>query len=202
MIPTLRADKSKSPAPLSRNRWLGVFMILIITLFSFWLAVNPTWTEWAGTWGYFGAFIISLIASATIVLPAPGIAIVIAMGAALDPIALGLVAGLGSAFGEMSGYIAGATGRELVEAKNQKQFERVRQATEKHGAFFLFLMAALPVPLFDLAGIVAGALKMRVLPFFTAVAIGKSIKYITMIMVSVEAIPLLQEWFERLSLTW
>jgi len=186
---TLRTEKS--PAQL---RWLGICIVLLITIFSFWLAVNPAWTEWAGEWGYVGAFVISLIASATIVLPAPGIAVVMAMGAALDPFALGIAAGLGSAFGELSGYIAGMTGRGLVQAKQQKHFEWIRRATEKYGPLLLFLMAAFPFPLFDLAGIVAGALKMRVLSFFTAVAIGKSIKYIIMILAGAGAIPFLQEW--------
>jgi len=194
-----RIDEVEPPTRLIVNRWLGVASVLIITLFSFWLAVNPAWADWAGAWGYFGAFIISMIASATIVLPAPGIAIVIAMGATLDPLLLGIAAGLGSALGEMSGYIAGLAGRGLVEARKHKQFEWLRQATEKYGAVLLFLMAALPLPLFDLAGIIAGALKMRLLSFFTAVAMGKSIKYIVMIMAGAGAIPLLQEWFGRIS---
>lgn len=179
------------------NRWFGVCLVLLITIFSFWLAVNPAWTQWAGEWGYIGAFVISLIASATIVLPAPGIAVVMAMGAALDPFMLGIAAGLGSACGEMSGYIAGMTGRGLVQAREQKHFEWIRQATEKHGPLLLFLMAAFPFPLFDLAGIVAGALRMRVPSFFTAVAAGKTIKYIVMILAGAGAIPLLQEWMNN-----
>ncbi len=87
--------------------WLGSFAVLLIFVVSFWLAVNPQWVERFGRWGYVGAFVISLIASATIVLPAPGIAVVIAMSAALNPYALGIVAGLGSAVGELSGYAAG-----------------------------------------------------------------------------------------------
>ena len=200
MTSTLEAETIESSTRQRFNRWFGVAIVLLITIFSFWLAVNPEWTAWAGQWGYVGAFVISLIASATIVLPAPGIAVVMAMGAALDPIVLGVAAGLGSACGEMSGYIAGATGRGLIAGKQHKQFERIRNATEKHGALLLFLMAIFPFPLFDLAGIVAGALKMRIVSFFSAVAIGKTIKYIIMILAGAGAIPLLQEWLNNFSL--
>lgn len=197
MTSTLQTEPIESSSRQRLNRWFGVAIVLIITIFSFWLAVNPEWTKWAGQWGYVGAFIISLIASATIVLPAPGIAVVMAMGAALDPILLGIAAGLGSAFGEMSGYIAGATGRGLIGGTQQKQVEWIRKATQKHGALLLFLMAVFPFPLFDVAGIVAGALRMRVFSFFSAVAIGKTIKYIIMILAGAGAIPFLQELISR-----
>jgi len=199
VTPTLQTKPIQSSHRQRLTRWLGVVIVLLITIFSFWLALNPEWTKWAGQWGYIGAFVISLIASATIVLPAPGIAVVIAMGAALDPILLGIAAGLGSACGEMSGYIAGVTGRGLIADKHQKQVEWIRKATEKYGALLLFLMAAFPFPLFDVAGIIAGTLKMNVISFFSAVALGKTIKYIIMILAGAGAIPFLQEFLGRFS---
>ena len=54
-------------------------------------------------WGYFGVFIISLLSAATIFFPAPGWAIVIAMGGVLDPLYVGLVAGIGAGIGETTG---------------------------------------------------------------------------------------------------
>ena len=58
----------------------------------------------------------------------------------------------------------------------------------------LGVLAALPFPLFDFAGIVAGALRMRVVRFLLAVAVGKSIKYIILILLG--ASPL--QWLQRL----
>jgi len=147
------ATLTLSPA---QQRWLGGGVIVIICLASFWLAMNPAWVQRLGHWGYLGAFLISLIASATIILPAPGIVVIMAMGAALNPILLGVVAGLGSAVGELTGYAAGRGGRALIPTQQQKQFEQIQTLTKRYGPLILALLAAIPFPLFDFAGIVAG----------------------------------------------
>jgi membrane protein YqaA with SNARE-associated domain len=185
--PAMRNLKYITVASNAKNkvstRWLGLLAILAITAASFWLALNPEWVMQFGRWGYVGAFIISFVASATIILPAPGIAVVIAMSTALDPIALGIVAGVGSAFGELSGYIAGASGRALVPEHHRPHVERLHHLTDRYGALILGLLAALPLPIFDLAGIVAGMLRMNILSFIGAVSVGKSIKYIILIII-------------------
>jgi membrane protein YqaA with SNARE-associated domain len=173
----------------------SVLAIVAITVISFWLALNPEWVMGFGTWGYVGAFLISLVASATIILPAPGIAVVIAMGTALDPVLLGIVAGLGSAVGEMSGYIAGSSGRVLIPSRQRAQFEQLHRLTDRYGALLLFALSAIPFPLFDFAGIIAGMLKIRILTFLATVAAGKSIKYIIMILLGAGPLLYLQELF-------
>jgi len=100
-----------SPPPDRRMDALRIGALLIITLGSFWLALNPEWVRSFGRWGYLSVFAISLLSSATVLIPAPGLAVVFAMGRALDPVTLGIVAGIGSGLGELSGYIAGASGR-------------------------------------------------------------------------------------------
>jgi membrane protein YqaA with SNARE-associated domain len=169
--------------------------VVLITVVSFWVALNPQWVSGLGRWGYVGAFVISLIASATIVLPAPGLAIVIAMGAALDPVLLGVVAGVGSAVGELSGYIAGSTGRALIPEERKRQIDTLQRLTRKYGGALLFVLAAIPFPLFDFAGIVAGMLKMRVWVFLVAVALGKSLKYVILILLGSGSLQILQRWF-------
>jgi membrane protein YqaA with SNARE-associated domain len=178
------------------RRVLSVIVILLIAGVSFWLAVNPEWVTRFGRWGYVGAFMISLLASATIVLPAPGIAVVIAMSTALDPVLLGIVAGVGSAFGEMSGYIAGASGGVLIPSQHRASIERLHGLTNKFGVLILGVLAAAPFPLFDFAGIVAGMLRMNVLAFLIAVSIGKSIKYIILIFIGAAPLYFLQHLFQ------
>lgn len=187
--PTLDVHMSET-----QKRWAGVTLVMLICVLSFWLALNPALVSRLGRWGYVGAFIVSVIASATIVLPAPGLAIIIAMSPSLNPLALGIVAGVGSAFGELTGYAAGAGGSFLIPPERQAQFERVRQLTSRYGALVLAILAALPFPLFDFAGIVAGALRMRVSRFLLAVAVGKSIKYVILIMLSATSL----HWLQRL----
>lgn len=173
----------------------GTAAIIAISAASIWLVLNPEWIMGFGRWGYLGAFLISLVASATIILPAPGIAVIMAMGAALDPVLLGIVAGLGSAVGELSGYIAGASGRALVPDNKRPHFDRIHRLTDKYGAIILFFLAAAPLPLFDFAGIIAGIMRIRVTTFLSMVAVGKSIKYIIMILLGAGVISFLQQNF-------
>ncbi|MEZ4677683.1 MAG: VTT domain-containing protein [Caldilineaceae bacterium] len=192
-LTTTMPQSSSLTLSQTQQRWLGGAIVVLICLVSFWLAINPAWVQRFGHWGYLGAFLISLVASATIILPAPGIVVVIAMGAALNPIVLGIVAGLGSAFGELTGYAAGRGGRTLIPAQQQKQFEQIQSLTRKHGPLLLAVLAAIPFPLFDFAGIVAGMLRIRVFNFFLAVAIGKSIKYVIMIILGTTSFYWLQQ---------
>lgn len=190
-------EDPKRPQPL--RMIASVAVILLITVASFWLALNPEWVLRFGNWGYVGAFVISMIASATIILPAPGIAVVIAMGTALDPVLLGIVAGIGSAIGELSGYLAGASGRALIPSSQRTRFEQLHRLTDRYGAFLLFGLAAIPVPFFDFAGIIAGMVRMPIPSFLVAVAAGKSIKYIVMIILGAAPLFYLQELVKMLT---
>lgn len=186
-------DDPTKPQPI--RLVASIVIIVLITVVSFWLALNPKWVMGFGNWGYVGAFVISLVASATIILPAPGIAVVIAMGTALDPVLLGIVAGLGSAVGELSGYLAGASGRALIPHRQRTQFEQLHRLTDRYGAVLLLVLSAIPFPLFDFAGIIAGMLKIRITTFLATVAVGKSVKYILMILLGAGPLLYLQELF-------
>lgn len=189
---------SDLPEPVERVRlWLGAISVLLITGIALWLAFNSEWLTAQGHWGYLGAFIISMVASATVLLPAPGMAIVVSMGTALNPFLLALVGGLGSATGEFTGYLAGATGQALIPPQHRYRYEQFRELTQRHGAWLLFFFSAIPFPFFDLAGMVAGALKMNPIAFFIAVAAGKSIKYTVLILVGASTIQYIQQWLAQ-----
>lgn len=132
-------------------------------------------------WGYAGVFLINLVGSASILLPSPAVASVFGGGALLHDflrvpafIWVGLVAGLGEALGEFSGYAAGYGGRIVFE--NRPEYQRVHGWMERHGAASMFLFSVFPNPLFDVAGVAAGAVKMPLRRFFLAVLAGKIIK--------------------------
>ncbi len=124
--------------------------------------------------GYPGIFIVVLLSNATILFPAPGGAIVYAMGGIFNPLGVALAAGTGGAIGEMTGYIAGVSGRAVIERTDV--YERIAPYVRKFGPWTVFVMAAIPNPFFDLAGIAAGVLKMSVWQFFLAVWAGQLIK--------------------------
>ncbi len=133
------------------------------------------------SYGYAGLFLINLVGAASILLPSPGAASVVGGGALLEDFLgvpaflwVGLVAGLGEAIGEFSGYAAGYGGRLMVE--NRPAYERVHRWMERRGFVTMFLMSTIPNPVFDVAGLAAGAVQMPIRRFFVAVLAGKVIK--------------------------
>lgn len=124
--------------------------------------------------GYPGIFVAVLLSNATILFPAPGGAIVYAMGAVFNPLGVGLAAGLGGGLGEMTGYMAGMAGRATIERMDI--YERIAPYVRRFGGWAVFVMAAVPNPFLDLAGIAAGVLKMPAWQFLLAVLAGTTIK--------------------------
>jgi membrane protein DedA with SNARE-associated domain len=127
-------------------------------------------------YGYPGIFLLSILANATIILPAPGLAIVFTFGGVFSPLGVGLAAGLGAAIGELSGYLAGMSGQAIID--NPKLYERFEGYMRKYGGLTITVLAFLPLPVFDLAGVAAGALKMPVHKFLLYCAAGKIPKMI------------------------
>lgn len=126
--------------------------------------------------GYLGVFAANLLGSATIILPIPSFATTIAVGAFLNPILTGIFSALGSTIGELTGYYAGVGGEELI--KKDKTVQKVQKWMDKYGLWVVFVLAAIPNPLFDIAGIISGASKIPVRKYLTAVLAGKLIKFI------------------------
>ncbi|VVC04099.1 SNARE associated Golgi protein [Candidatus Bilamarchaeum dharawalense] len=128
------------------------------------------------TYGYLGAFLISMLSSATLFFPAPGWAAVIAMSSILDPVYLGIAAGLGSAIGELTGYVAGDGARDILN-KNIRESKKIEEFVKKYDLAAIFFFAFIPNPLFDIAGIVAGGLKIPWWRYLIACAAGRVLRY-------------------------
>jgi membrane protein YqaA with SNARE-associated domain len=125
-------------------------------------------------YGYLGVFLISLLGNATVILPVPSLAVVFAGGGVLNPILVGLVAGVGEPLGELTGYLAGYGGSVVVRERGL--YERVNGYMQRRGFLTLFVLSAIPNPLFDIAGITAGMLKYPVGKFLIACWLGKTLK--------------------------
>ncbi len=145
--------------------------VIAITLYVF--SIRERVQEFA-EFGYPGVFLIALIANATILLPAPGVAIVYAMGAVFHPLGVGIAAGTGGALGELSGYLAGFSGQAVIE--NTQLYERIKPFVKKYGGWAILFLSAIPNPFFDAAGIAAGVVKIPLKTFLFFVWIGQLIK--------------------------
>jgi membrane protein DedA with SNARE-associated domain len=138
---------------------------------------NPEFIENLEEYGYLGAFLISMILNATVVLPAGNFLVLAALGAALPaPTLVGLAASLGAAVGEMTGYLAGYSGRAVVP-QNSRWYARIRSWLDRYGMLAIFGLSAAPL-LFDVAGLAAGVMRFPAPKFFVACFLGRSLLYI------------------------
>ena len=152
-------------------RILALLAVVAITVYIY--SIREHVGEFAA-FGYPGIFLIALLANATILLPAPGLAIIYAMGAIFNPLGVGLAAGTGGAIGELSGYLAGFSGQAVVERMDV--YDRVKPWLDKYGGWAIMVLSAIPNPFFDVAGIAAGMAKMPVQTFLLFIWIGQLIK--------------------------
>ena len=148
---------------------LGLVLAISAAIFAF----RDRFAELAAV-GYGGIFLVSLLSSATIILPAPSLALVFAMGSALPPVLVGLAAGAGEALGELTGYAAGFGGRAVIE--EQETYLRLRNWMARRGGITIFVLSVVPNPFFDLAGIAAGTLRYPVWRFLLTCWLGKTVK--------------------------
>jgi membrane protein YqaA with SNARE-associated domain len=129
-------------------------------------------------YGYAGIFMITLIANATVFVPVPGVIVVFALGAVFHPLITAVFAGLGGATGELSGYLLGFSGQGLAE--QSERYQRMLDWLGKHQNLrdlAVVVLAAIPNPFFDLAGIAAGTLKVPIYRFWFFCSIGSITKY-------------------------
>ncbi|MFC1892516.1 YqaA family protein [Chloroflexota bacterium] len=128
-------------------------------------------------YGYLGAFLISLIFNATIVLPVGNVVVLAVLGATLPSATLvGLAGSTGAAIGELTGYVVGYSGQAVVQRR--EAYARVEGWLQKWGVVTIFFLSVIPF-FFDLAGIAAGVLRFPLWKFLIACWLGRSILYIT-----------------------
>jgi len=127
--------------------------------------------------GYGGVWIVSFIASGSIILPVPGLAAVCIAAApdlGLNPVLIGVISASAEALGEMTGFVAGLSGRSLME--RNKFYPRMHSLVQRRGGIILFIGGIVPNPLFDVLGIAAGSIGYPIKKFLIVVFVAKAIK--------------------------
>lgn len=188
----MSADGSRLSRPL---QLLLLVLAIGISLGIIWLT-NRYQAELRnlGEAGYYGLFLISLIGNATLIIPAPVFIVACAAGLIYGPIGVGVVAGLGAALGELTGYMAGAGGKALLP--QGKRYDQLYRFMQRHGMLTIFLLGAIPNPIFDVGGLMAGALRMKVWKFVLAAWVGKAIRLALTAWACQSGIPLLEQIFK------
>jgi uncharacterized membrane protein YdjX (TVP38/TMEM64 family) len=177
-------DRSGPPAstPSSRRatvlRWAAILFVVALTLYLFSISNRiQAFTETIPNLGWFAypaIFGVSIAANATIIIPLPGVVLTSIFGSIFHPIGVAVFAGLGASLGELSGYLAGFSGQGIIERR--QWYDRVSGWMVKYGNWTILILAFIPNPLFDMAGMIAGALKMRLPRFLFWCALGKILK--------------------------
>jgi uncharacterized membrane protein YdjX (TVP38/TMEM64 family) len=155
-------------------RWIRIFAALLVIGLSLFIYSIRDRAEQLAIYGYPGIFLLAFLSYATVFLPAPGLAVVATMGAVFHPIGVALAAATGAALGELSGYLAGFSGQAIVE--RTRIYDRFNAWMNKNGPLTVFILAAIPNPFFDIAGVVAGVLKMPFTHFLIWCWLGEMIK--------------------------
>lgn len=185
----LQQNAKRMPSRQTVVRILSLVLVIALSIYIY--SIRDDARELA-VYGYPGIFLFSLLTNATLLLPAPGIALVFAMGAVFDPTGVALAAGLGATVGELSGYLAGFSGQVVVERADT--YDRVTRWMEMHrGRSYLtvFVLAFLPNPFFDIAGFVAGALRIPIVGFLISVLVGKTLKMLLLAYAGAGMLPIL-----------
>lgn len=187
-----------------RRLWRREYSVLVLLAFLLALVAYTVYVLGADPaslrrYGYAGVFLIPLIGSASFILPMPALAVVAGGGGLLAPvfgvppwIVVGLLAGLGESLGELSGYAAGYGGRAVL---HERAFvRRTERWMRRRGSVVMFCMAVIPNPLFDVAGVLAGVVRMPLWKFFCAVLAGKVIKSMYVAGAGVLGVSMLERW--------
>lgn len=188
MLPaTGDTDRSRSAPEKKRVGWkrrlLSAVMIALVAGISVGLFVltqrDPELIKKLGDLGYLGVFAASLVSSLSVILPVPGVLVVFPLVTALNPLLVALAGSTGGIIGEITGYTAGYGGQGM--ANKGRMYLRIEGWMKRYGAWTILVFAAVPVFPFDVAGLVAGALRFPLWKFMLVGWIGKTIKYIALV---------------------
>ena len=129
------------------------------------------------TVGYTSIFFLAFIGAALIFLPVSALAAVcVAVAVDLNPFVVAVVAASAESIGELTGYLAGMGGKSFFEHK--RFYLRFKNLFSRYAALTLLIGSAIPNPLFDILGVIAGSTLYPVKRFLLLVCIGKTLKFL------------------------
>ena len=165
---------------------LGAFGIIATILMAMAVVYYGESVQNLQRYGYLGAFVISILGGATIIIPVPMLAVVFALGGVMKYTWLvGIAAALGELIGAVTIYITGrGAGKALNNSKHGKiqvAYDRLLSLMERRGSLTLFVVASVVNPFFYPAALAAGALRFGFKKYILIVLVGKTIKCMTVV---------------------
>ncbi len=142
--------------------------------------------------GYPGLFITNFFSTFLFFIPLPGLSaagqtLIVTLADRLEPVSVAIVGGLAMGLGELGPYVAGRGARTLSHGRDIPVHGRLGEWVRAIGGWIdrlmrsygiptLFVLSALPNPLFEVAGITAGATRMGLWRFLAPTMSGKLVR--------------------------
>lgn len=191
----MAVDKPDTPItkPSSQKsvRWAFILGVLGVVITVFMAAAIILYQDEVASlknYGYLGAFLISILGGATIIIPVPMLAVVFALGAAMSDLWHVALVGVSAALGELIGaliiYMTGHGAGRAISSKPgrmQAAYERMLGLMERRGPLTLFIVASIVNPFFYPAALACGALRFGLKKYIFIVLAGKLIKCMTVV---------------------
>jgi membrane protein DedA with SNARE-associated domain len=178
-------------------RWATIAAYVALTALAIAAIIVPYAFDWFDegsmrSLGYAGIFLMNFLPHVTLFFPLPGLAgvghaLILAGADSLNPVLVVAVATTAMTVAEFTSYWAGMLGRAAAERRDKplpgrlgewarRSASLVDRLMAKAGFLTLLVLSALPNPVFEFAGITAGAVRMNFPKFVIAVAIGHLIR--------------------------
>lgn len=192
MLEEGRAEAGNETTARRGLRWRLLLRPLLLGLavvaanIAVYLLLPPALLQQLGDFGYLGAFVSAAFANATVMVPVPYYPLLVRLGQTFDPWGVVFAAAAGSVIGELVAYYVGRSGRQAVE---ETQFYRWVQRQLSHpwrAPLTLFALSAPPNPLFDVAGLLAGALGVPVWVYVLSTFLGRIVRMAIVVFVGLQ----------------
>ena len=145
---------------------------------------------------YFVVLGVSFLSSCTILFPAPGLAFTMAAASIWNPVPVAIMAAIGGSLGELTAYYAGYLGKKMIIDEQMPAYRWAKSWMDRYGIWAVFIFALIPMLLFDLVGLIAGALRLPVWKFYLACLAGRIPRSFVEAYIGAGVIPLIfPTWF-------
>ena len=146
---------------INKRKYINISLLVVITCLTVGLSVflvyNHEYVVKLEHHGYLGLFLISLLAGSPVPIPTPSMILTFTLGSMLNPLYIGLVAGIGNTIGNIFLYYTGRGGLKVFNNSNQQdsrigrvmRSERVSKLVKSNSwgeMAIVFLMFINPIP--------------------------------------------------------
>lgn len=192
------ASGGAGAAPPARSRRerqvrgvLALLAVVALNVGTYAALATDTAQRWVGAaeqYAYPGAFVVALLTNLTLAVPVPYNPVVLQLMTVVElPLLVALLAAAGSALGESTGWWVGSQGRAVLPDEGRagaavRWLQRLA-AHRWRAALGLVAFSAVPNPVFDVAGLVAGAARVPYRLFLLAAFLGRLLRFVVFALV-------------------